>query len=212
MKKNDGTPNAMTTEERTQPATSLLRANDDTHRTRSKSHNSLSRLKLITKAASEDISHEHHMSMNHELLKRRESENLSVSERLYKRRKSVLHRLSHGKNKKDVLSELNGAIIKVEEKLNFYVGNLASLKNELTQVIENMDKELSAWENMNDFNLSNSCRSYYSNLKLLIELRIEIAIKYCECVRDKHRQLKKTLNLIKKDFKKYSLDDLSLFW
>merc|ERR1719361_2291724 len=135
---------------------------------------------------------------------------LSLSEKLYRNRRTVLNRLSRGKNKKDVMSKLDISIGKVEEKLKVYVRNLAALQDELAQNESTMNSELNEWENIQNFSLSNLCRSYYSNLKLLISIRIEIATKYCECFRDKYRQLKKVRDRIKKDAKKYSLNDLVL--
>ena len=191
-----------------------LSADQDKKENYSNNNNTRLRPKLNGRAVSEDITHEHHMSMNHRLHQRANSarmiEDLSLSEKLYQNRRTVLHRLSRGKNKKDVMSKLDISIGKVEEKLKIYVRNLANLKDELMKINENMNKELSDWENINNFSLSNLCRSYYSNLKLLVEIRIEIATKYCECFRDKYRQLKKTRDRIKKDAKKYSLDDLVL--
>merc|ERR1719361_3376647 len=135
---------------------------------------------------------------------------LSLSEKLYQNRRTVLHRLSRGKNKKDVMSKLDISIGKVEEKLKVYVRNLVSLQDELVKINNTMKTEVEEWENRKNFCLTNLCRSYYSNFGLLIQIRIEIATKYCECFRDKYRQLKKTRDRIKRDAKKYSLDDLVL--
>ena len=71
---------------------------------------------------------------------------LSLSEKLYQNRRTVLHRLSRGKNKKDVMSKLDISIGKVEEKLKIYVRNLVSLQDELGKCNKDMTKELAEWE------------------------------------------------------------------
>jgi len=140
----------------------------------------------------------------------RTAQDLTISEKLYQNRRTVLHRLSRGKSKKDVMSKLDISIGKVEEKLKLFVRNLVSLQDELVKINQDMNLQVAEWENRKNFDLTNLCRSYYSNYGLLIQIRIEIATKYCECFRDKYRQLKKTRDRIKKDAKKYSLDDLVL--
>eukprot|EP01084_Bolivina_argentea_P266687 452429_1 len=157
------------------------------------------------KYANKSLSRIHRRAMS-----ARHVDEISQSEKIFQNRRTVLHRLSRGKNKKDVMSKLDISIGKVEEKLKIYVRNLVALQDELSKCNNEMTKELTEWENINNFSLTNLCRSYYSNYALLIQTRIEIATKYCECFRDKYRQLKKTRDRIKKDAKKFSLDDLVL--